>query len=170
MGNVNSRNDQFLVPPGFMPPIYPGYPQYSRPTTWNPFKQCQMRKREKAMREYLYTTPMILQYPGAFAGAQKFIAVHNSHRMIDTYPSHPTRAEPGSAWDPTGTCCYPRRPCHYQWSNYPGAHFCPNGSFGCSRSSSRGRRHWRHHGYPIPDDADDRSGHFRLLYFSRFAR
>jgi hypothetical protein len=28
-----------------------------------------MRKREKALKEYLYTTPMIFQYPGAFTGA-----------------------------------------------------------------------------------------------------
>jgi hypothetical protein len=68
MGNVSSRNDQYPVPPGFMPAVYPGYPQFTTPTTWNPFKRSQMRKREKALREYLYTTPMILQYPGAFAG------------------------------------------------------------------------------------------------------
>jgi hypothetical protein len=28
-----------------------------------------MRKREKALREYLYTTPLMLQYPGALSGA-----------------------------------------------------------------------------------------------------
>ncbi|KAH9978297.1 hypothetical protein BJV74DRAFT_142798 [Russula compacta] len=70
MGNASSRNDHYPIPPGYMPPVYPGYPQFSTPTTWNPFKRSQMRKREKALREYLYTTPMILQYPGAFAVTQ----------------------------------------------------------------------------------------------------
>jgi hypothetical protein len=55
MGNVSSRNDYYPVP-----------------TTWNPFKRSQMKKREKVLREYLYTTPMILQYPGAYAGAQNY--------------------------------------------------------------------------------------------------
>jgi hypothetical protein len=55
-----------------MPPVYPGYPQFTRSTTWNPFKRSQLKKREKALREYLYTTPMILQYPGAFASAPNF--------------------------------------------------------------------------------------------------
>jgi hypothetical protein len=71
MGNTSSRNDHYPVPPGFMPPVYPGYPQFPTPTSWNPFKRSQLKKREKALREYLYTTPMILQYPGAFAGASK---------------------------------------------------------------------------------------------------
>ncbi|KAI9462053.1 hypothetical protein F5148DRAFT_236671 [Russula earlei] len=67
MGNALSRNDHYPVPPGFTVPVYPGYPQFSTPSTWNPFKRNQMKKREKVLREYLYTTPMILQYPGAFA-------------------------------------------------------------------------------------------------------
>ncbi|KAI0265890.1 hypothetical protein BC834DRAFT_157012 [Gloeopeniophorella convolvens] len=39
-------------------------------SSWNPFKRNRLKKREKALREYLYTTPMIFQYPGAFAVAQ----------------------------------------------------------------------------------------------------
>jgi hypothetical protein len=69
MGNLTSRNDSFAVPPGFVPP---GYPPSSTITTWNPIKRSQLKKREKAMREYLYTTPLLLQYPnGLTAGTQR---------------------------------------------------------------------------------------------------
>jgi hypothetical protein len=74
MGSISSRNDHYSIPPGFMPtvgPVYPGYPQFPTATSWNPFKRSQLKKREKALREYIYTTPMLLQYPSSFAGASK---------------------------------------------------------------------------------------------------
>ncbi|KAI9453458.1 hypothetical protein BJY52DRAFT_840197 [Lactarius psammicola] len=70
MGNSSSRNDHLPIPPGFMPPNYPGYSQLTKSSSWNPFKRNKMKKREQALREYLYTTPMILQYPNAIAVAQ----------------------------------------------------------------------------------------------------
>ena len=99
MGNVASRDEHYPVPPGFMPPVYPGYPQFTRATTWNPFKRSQLKKREKALREYLYTTPMILQYPGAFAGAQKnFYRIKQSsdHEHMQSHNLDRTSFSPGS--------------------------------------------------------------------------
>jgi len=52
-----------------------------------------MKKRQKALREYLYTTPMILQYPGSFAGAQSSILYRTVIPIRATF-SHATRADP----------------------------------------------------------------------------
>ncbi|KAF8267407.1 hypothetical protein EI94DRAFT_1730458 [Lactarius quietus] len=77
MGNTSSRNDHLPIPPGYVPPTnYTGYYQPPKTSTWNPFKRNKMKKREKALREYLYTTPMILQYPNAFT------VTHPGHNLV----------------------------------------------------------------------------------------
>jgi hypothetical protein len=53
-----------------------------------------MKKRQKALREYLYTTPMILQYPGSFAGAHNSILYRTVIPIRATTCSHATRADP----------------------------------------------------------------------------
>src|SRR5580698_7124910 len=107
MGNSSSRNDHLPIPPGFMPPNYSGYPQPAKSSTWNPFKRNKMKKREKALREYLYTTPMILQYPNAFTGT----LIHQCYRRIraiHTYVahSHPTWTQSCAARDASDSKCY----------------------------------------------------------------
>lgn len=74
-----------------MPPGYPGYPQLTKSSTWNPFKRNKMKKREQALREYLYTTPMILQYPNAFAVAQpgQNLVQHGIPQMHSALPVVP---------------------------------------------------------------------------------
>jgi hypothetical protein len=52
-----------------------------------------MKKRQKALREYLYTTPMILQYPGSFSGAQCSTLYRIVFPIRATF-SHATRANP----------------------------------------------------------------------------
>jgi hypothetical protein len=89
--------------------------------------------------------------------------------MIGAY-SHPARTEHRSAWDPTSTCCYPRRGRQWQRSNCPDSRLRPDDGFKCCSSccGSR-RRNRRRRSHPIPNDADVLSGDLRLLYFSQSA-
>ena len=176
MGNTSSRNDHYPVPPAFMPPVYPGYPQFPTATSWNPFKRSQLKKREKALRDYLYTTPMILQYPGAFTGASKFFPLWNYHLMRTTC-SHPARTEPGATWYPTGTDSYLHGPHYRQWCPHPNAspHVGPDDGCWCwcrcwCSPCTRSWRCCRCAGHSITDDVDGLSRHLRLLYLSRSPR
>ena len=50
-----------------------------------------MKKREKALREYLYTTPMILQYPNAFTGT----LIHRYYPLMSAIHTYRTVTQPG---------------------------------------------------------------------------
>lgn len=86
------------------------------------------------------------------------------------YFSHPTGTEPRSAWDPTSTCCYPRRGRQWQRSNCPDSRFSSDDGFESCSSCCGSRRYRRRRSHPIPDDADVLSGNLRLLCFYRSAR
>lgn len=47
-----------------------------------------MKKREKALREYLYTTPMILQYPNAFTGT----LIHRYYPLMSAIHTYRTQS------------------------------------------------------------------------------
>ena len=68
-----------------------------------------MKKREKALREYLYTTPMILQYPNAFTGA----LIHLYYRLMGTIYTYPTQSPNLDIISCSTGCLRSKVPC--QW-------------------------------------------------------